>query len=219
MFLPILSREAINSSSVEKQNLTLLSRSSPCDNVLLEYRLALELVERGLLESIYPALVGDIAIDDTGKESYTDYFLTECHPKCTNFVVVDSVESTLQDHLNRLCFGTPLLENMTVPLIVDHIVKNQGCLVEGLIDKAFDMAIDDVVSIVEEKRKKINAAGKTSNPSSARQESRRVMHGKESNEYAAVMPPGLDFSALPTMDMKDETMTIQEAPMTVEDLV
>ena len=125
VFVPILSRDAINSSSVEKQNYTLLSRSSPCDNVLLEHRLALELVERGTLLCVYPVLVGDIVMD-RDKELYTDYFSSGCHPTCTNKVVVDSVENTLQDHLNRLCFGTPLLENMTVPLILEYIVRNQG---------------------------------------------------------------------------------------------
>eukprot|EP01037_Dinobryon_pediforme_P034773 gene34773-40845_t len=54
IFLPLLSREAINSSSVEKQNFSLLSKSSNCDNVLLEHRLALELCERGVVVSIYP---------------------------------------------------------------------------------------------------------------------------------------------------------------------
>jgi hypothetical protein len=218
VFLPILSREAINSPSVEKQNFTLLSRSSNCDNVLLEHRLALELVERGILESVYPVLIGDL-VTDMNKELYTDYFLTDCHPQCTNHVVVDSVEIALQDHLNRLCFGTPLLEDMTVPTILDRIVKNQGCLVEGPADKAFETAIDDVLSIVEEKKQKAENAGKTSNPTTARKLSRELNnHSRGSAEYA-VLPPGLDFSALPSVDMKDKSMTIDETPMAVEDLV
>jgi hypothetical protein len=184
----------------------------------LEHRLALELIERGILESVYPVLVGDLVMD-TSKELYTDYFLTDCHPKCTNHVVVDSVETALQDHLNRLCFGTPLLEDMTVPTILDRIVKNQGCLVEGPADKAFDTAVDDVLSIVGEKRQKLDNAGNTSNPTSSRKLNIEVNnHRRGSTEYA-VLPPGLDFSALPSMDMKDESMTIAEAPMAVEDLV
>ena len=125
LFLPILSREAINSSTIEKQNFSLLARSSSCDNVLLEHRLALELIERGILATIYPVLVGDI-VKDGEKDLYTDYFSSGCHPNCTNFVVVDAVENTLQDQLNRLCFGTPLLDAMTVPLILESIVRNQG---------------------------------------------------------------------------------------------
>ena len=63
---------------------------------------------------------------DVDEERYTDYFTTGCHPTCTNNMVVDSVENALQEHLNRLCFGTPLLDNMTVPLILEYIVRNQG---------------------------------------------------------------------------------------------
>ena len=74
---------------------------------------------------VYPVLVGDIVVD-ADKTLYTDYFSSGCHPNCTNKVVVDSVENALQEHLNRLCFGTPLLDNMTVPIILEYIVRNQG---------------------------------------------------------------------------------------------
>eukprot|EP01035_Chromulina_nebulosa_P023920 gene23920-biopygen15635 len=218
VFLPILSRDAINNSSVEKQNFTLLSRSSNCDNLLLEHRLALEFLERGLLESIYPVLVGDIVTNTTitgtgtgNNDSYTDYFLTDCHPKCTNHLVVESVETALQEHLSRLCFGTPLLENMFVPVILDHIVKNQGGLVEGPSDIAFDAIIDDMLSIVEEKKRK-----KASDEEGVVPVVKYVSRAS-CNKNVVVLP--LNFSTLPTVDMKDESMAIYESLMTVEDLV
>ena len=52
--MPILSRNAINCEKNAKQNFSLLTAGAPIDNVLLEYRLALELKERGLIEKIYP---------------------------------------------------------------------------------------------------------------------------------------------------------------------
>ena len=150
VFLPLLSRDAINNSSVEKQNFALLSRSSYCDNVLLEHRLALELVERGIVANIYPVLIGDLVeVSSDGSSSYTDYFITGCHPALTNAVIVDSVESTLQEQLNRLCFGTPLLEGQTVPVILDNINKSQGCLIDGPAATAFDAMIVDVVTMVQ----------------------------------------------------------------------
>ena len=82
--------------------MTLLSKKSPCDNVLLEYRLALELRERNMLTFIYPLLVGDKVVDDDNNISYTDYFISQCHPVCANDVLVESIEIGLQDHLNRL---------------------------------------------------------------------------------------------------------------------
>mmetsp|Transcript_19109 Transcript_19109/g.26274 ORF Transcript_19109/g.26274 Transcript_19109/m.26274 type:complete len:256 (-) Transcript_19109:114-881(-) len=151
VFLPLLSREAINSSSVEKQNFSLLSRSSQCDNVLLEHRLALELVERGIIMNIYPVLIGDF-VDDAHGGSYTDYFASGCHPQLTNAVIVESVEHALQDQLNRLCFGTPLLDEQTVPVVLDSIVKNQGCLIDGPYDTAFDPVITDVIQMGRQKR-------------------------------------------------------------------
>ena len=58
VFLPILSKDAINADGNEKQNFTLLKKTSLCDSVLLEYRLALELREREMISSIYPVFVG-----------------------------------------------------------------------------------------------------------------------------------------------------------------
>jgi serine/threonine protein kinase len=45
--LPIISRNSLNNSSNPRSNVTLLDEDSPCDNVLVEYELALELKERG----------------------------------------------------------------------------------------------------------------------------------------------------------------------------
>ena len=59
VFVPVLSRGAINNSTKDWQNLSKHTSSSN-DNVLLEYRMALELKAGGLLEKIYPIMVGDI---------------------------------------------------------------------------------------------------------------------------------------------------------------
>lgn len=153
IFIPIFSRDAINHPSIEKQNLTLLSRSSACDNVLLESRLALELRERNLLTHIYPILIGDRKVEgDDLKVTYSDYFDSKCHPTFANNVLVDSVEAALQDHLNRLCFGTPLLDNMFVDSVLSQIIKNQGCLIEGPKETAFDAVLHDVTHMVVEQK-------------------------------------------------------------------
>ena len=52
-FVPLLSRNAI------KARFEALTGDSMCDNVLLEYRLAIELADRGLLERTYPVMIGD----------------------------------------------------------------------------------------------------------------------------------------------------------------
>ena len=52
-FVPVLSKDAL-------ANFANLKQRSPCDNVLLEYTLALELKARGQLRAIFPVFVGDV---------------------------------------------------------------------------------------------------------------------------------------------------------------
>lgn len=69
--MPILSRAAI------KSRFEGLLVDSPCDNVLLEYRLALELSCRGLVERVYPLFRGD---SDPSTGAVGNYFRQGCHP-------------------------------------------------------------------------------------------------------------------------------------------
>ena len=52
IFVPVLSKDAL-------APFLLLDGASRCDNVLLEFRLALELKARGVLKAIFPIFVGD----------------------------------------------------------------------------------------------------------------------------------------------------------------
>ena len=88
IFIPIMSRNAINCENNSYQNFTLLKEASKCDNVLLEYRLAIELHRRGMLSKIYPVLVGDLdtASSNSNFLKYTfrdDDFTGKkaCHPQ------------------------------------------------------------------------------------------------------------------------------------------
>jgi hypothetical protein len=58
-FVCLLSREAINHPKKPCQNFSLLNVESKCDNVFLEYRLALELLALGLIEKIFSVMPGD----------------------------------------------------------------------------------------------------------------------------------------------------------------
>lgn len=57
-FVCIVSKEAINHPNKE-QNFGKLSADTKCDDVLLEYRFALELVQLGLLDLVYPVVIGN----------------------------------------------------------------------------------------------------------------------------------------------------------------
>jgi hypothetical protein len=127
-FVPILSRGACGPFES-------LSASAPCDNVLLEHRLALELHERGLTERLFPLFLGNRApADANGVERYRRYTfsgLGASHPVAAPDVAVESVERALVVGLEREGLGLPLREGMTVAEAVRGVCRFQGAFLEG----------------------------------------------------------------------------------------
>jgi len=121
-FVPLLSKKAI------KSRFEALVEDSRCDNVLLEYRLSIELADRGLLESTYPVMIGDV---DASSGEYGDYFAQGCHPNASSVVVVLAVEEKLVEHLEAQGLGLPFREEMSVKAVLDAITVNQGGFVQG----------------------------------------------------------------------------------------
>ena len=65
-FVPLWSRNAINHPTIPWQNFSKLTMDQPrCDNVYLEHRLAMELHGLGLIEKVFPVLIGDFDSGDT----------------------------------------------------------------------------------------------------------------------------------------------------------
>ena len=123
VFMPVLSRGAV-------RGLENLTANSARDNVLLEWRLALELVERGLVERIVPLLLGDAdANGQCGRYSFAGS--DPCHPSAAPAVAVDSVEAALASRLDAEGLGLPLAENMTVSNIIAGVCRYQGVFFEG----------------------------------------------------------------------------------------
>jgi serine/threonine protein kinase len=148
IFMPIISRGAINHASDARQNITMLTKDSPCDNVLLEYRLALELEERDLIERIHPLLFGDLEPDrESGTVKYKNYFSAGCHPNIQGEVVVDIIEDRLEEHLARVSLGTPLFDNMSVAQIMGNIMQTQVRVVEGPRESALETILEDALTL------------------------------------------------------------------------
>jgi serine/threonine protein kinase len=124
-FVPILSRAAL------KVRFEGLSDSSPCDNVLLEYRLAIELAQRNLIARIFPLFLGDSVIGAFPQRSH--YFSSGCQPNAPNSVV-SAVEAKATKHLESLGLGLPFLLNMSVKDIFSGITSYQGGFVCGAGD-------------------------------------------------------------------------------------
>ena len=149
IFIPIISKFAINHPTIDAQNFTTLQENSSCDNVLLEYWLALELHRRGFIDRIYPLLIGQkVKGFSTGIEEYNNFFDEGGYPDIQGEVIVASVERLLTDHLDRLCLGTPLYFGFSVSHILKKLLKNQGKVVEGDCSEAFNTIQEDVAKMV-----------------------------------------------------------------------
>ena len=118
-FLPLISKPAIEKKFAE------LELDSQCDNVLLEYRLAVELQSRGLIERIFPVFLGDPAPNDEG--GFVKYLPAHTAAKTH----VELVESKLKQHLDRQGLGAPLATNPSVARALDRIKACQGGFIEG----------------------------------------------------------------------------------------
>jgi hypothetical protein len=145
--MALLSREAINHPKESRQNFSKLTSESQCDNVLLEHWLALELQNRSLIEKVYPVLIGD-ATGSGHNKIFGNYFSAHCGPEHLPDVVVEDIQFQVEDQLNRLCLGTPLIEDPTVANIVNGLTKNQGHLFEGRIAQAAENVQNDVLKML-----------------------------------------------------------------------
>lgn len=156
VFVPVLSRRAINDSDNDRQNFAKLTADSPCDNVLLEHCLALEFQSRGLIERVYPILLGDeITVD--GEPGFAHYFNTGCHPDLKGDVVVKSVIEKFEFHLNRLCLGTALVSDLAVRSVIRDILSSQGKVADG----PASVVIEDITKDINEMNKVLRQRTKT----------------------------------------------------------
>ena len=106
IFVPLVSRGAL-------QRMTTLEKTTPCDNMYLEFVLALELRERGTLDKVFPLMLGDK--DDTmGKYSkFTFRGANPCYPTSFPHLVVDSVDAKLRERLDDMELGR--LRTINIP--------------------------------------------------------------------------------------------------------
>ena len=152
MIVTILSKGAINHTcnsatpteteirNMKKRSYPELRADSPCDNVLLEHRLAGEFALRDWCK-IYPVMVG---LKQASGE-YSDYFRDGSHPRSEEMktTVVEAVEKELEAFLalHRLEMLQP---NKTVEKILQDITDCNGKKIEGDLDVAFESAIKEI---------------------------------------------------------------------------
>lgn len=131
-FVCLISRGAINNPNNRRANFTLLKADQvDADNVLVEWRLALELQQRLLIRTVYPIMIGDATVSEDDVKTYSNYYPSGCHPLELPDYSVSSVEDIFIDQLNKNGLGTPMIPNQTVKGTVDGIMANQGGFVRG----------------------------------------------------------------------------------------
>jgi len=148
VFVCLLSREGIHHPHKAWNDFEKLQESSECDNVFLEHRLALELKSMGMLDSVFPVVVGDRVTSASGRTSYAIDWRA-IWPNCSD-VCVRKVEEKLVHHLASQALGTPLQPNRTVASVFGEIKTLQGALVEGELDEALSKVATRVKCLVEE---------------------------------------------------------------------
>eukprot|EP01030_Chromulinospumella_sphaerica_P034303 gene34303-biopygen7317 len=118
IFVPFLSKQGLS-------NFSTLKATSPCDNVFLEHRLALELKESGLIEAIFPIVMGDEVAGSQRKIDWSTIF------PVVSDVSVSSVELNTCHHLQNHALGSPFHPDRTVFSVLSEMKKMQGALIDG----------------------------------------------------------------------------------------
>ena len=108
-------------------NVTTLAEDSCCDNVLLEYNLALELNKLNNT-AILPLFVGDKA----GNGQHTHFFQSECMPKLQKDVVVRQISEKVEGYLEHAGVAKEQMpKRQSVKAIMDSITQFQGHFLQG----------------------------------------------------------------------------------------
>jgi ankyrin repeat protein/serine/threonine protein kinase len=141
VFVPIISRNAVNAGTeTPARHWPSLLNDSPIDNVMLEHRLALELVEHGLCEAIAPVLLGDI-LPGVGHGERGNFFKQGCTPDKLPMFPLRSVEEELARQTDKLGLGLPLTTDVSVADIWKRIVSDRQAYVGvGQVNSLFENA-------------------------------------------------------------------------------
>jgi hypothetical protein len=212
-FICLWSKGAINHPTVTWQNFAHLKEESRCDNVFLEYRMALELKALGLVDTITPVLIGD-ADNEASPSTYGKYFAGGCNQTASPDISVKAVEDSLQKHMAAQALGSPLVADRTVKSVMDELGKMQGVFVEGEATVAWDGASKKISEVVE-RAKKQSHEGKVepgASESTATQQLRAALT-EIKEKYAALEEQRSAFVAA----LKKKDAALKEKDAAIED--
>jgi hypothetical protein len=119
------------------------------DGLLYTFLMVLELEARGLIDMIYPILIGDY---DVFKGKISHYFNAGCHSIIENNVVVTRVQQKVSFYLFHYGLGDPLLSHLSVQEILARIVENPEHIIVGHIKPALTQVLQTVKNLIIRRR-------------------------------------------------------------------
>lgn len=140
IFVPVISKAALAPFAA-------LDANSPCDNLLLEFRLARILKMRGHLCHIAPLLIGD-AFSDLGHglgAGYANFYHGGGAPTCRE-TIDGSVELKATNHLQRAKHEPPGAPESTQQTL-DEILAHTCTAVQGMKRGALDAAVAHIAAL------------------------------------------------------------------------
>jgi hypothetical protein len=136
--LPLVSRGAINDAATPAYFWPALTPATPEDNVLVEWRGALEMRARGLLEAgILPVYIGPVDAAGVHAKYFPDAATAPAVPR----VVVAAVEAHVERQLAAAGLGAPLCADRTAAAAWAEVRSVLGPVVAGRAPACYDAAV------------------------------------------------------------------------------
>lgn len=137
VFVPFISKQAL-------APLAKLNAKSEADNMLLEFRLALELKAQGKLRAIFPVFVGETEKMGSLGVGFGQFARAKPVP---NEVVVQ-VEAKAKSHLSRKGFEAQI-EGTAVASVLQGILNHQGTFLRGVKEDAMENVVAALAKLME----------------------------------------------------------------------
>ena len=142
IFVPVMSTGGL-------ANFATLDSASPRDNVLLEYVLALEQIERRQMLGIFPVFVGPL---DATTGMHANFFAAGGLPNCTSLAPVNQVDDAAREHLSNKhgpLKGGLLVRDRSARSVLKQVISYQGGFVQGDHEAALVAIADRIAAVVK----------------------------------------------------------------------
>jgi hypothetical protein len=139
IFVPIISRYAINHADNVRQNFSKL-KSDSWDTLLFSFWMALELESRGIIQLIFPILIDEIESNGDVRP----FCYRSSYPMFNDSIVIDKVGQKVSRLLNDAGLGRSRMANFPVKLILEAIVSRPGHSLKGNLEQELKLTVNEL---------------------------------------------------------------------------